>query len=111
MATQDPRKRSEILQEITALGKSQQAMVSVLQATVRTVLNEDGDRLDKVMTRHGVQVTNWDCYKTAVDHFSEQCFPFQKHDYALSLMYILANLCEEQVPTEMITNAFNELCK
>ncbi|XP_038047023.1 legumain-like [Patiria miniata] len=111
MAARDPRKRSEILQEITTLGKNQQAMVSVLQATVQTVLNDNGDRADKVMTRHGVQVTNWDCYKTAVEHFSEKCFPFQKHDYALSLMYILANLCEERVPTELITTALDAQCQ
>ncbi|XP_022097352.1 legumain-like [Acanthaster planci] len=111
MAARDPRKRSEILKEITTLGQSQQAMVSVLQATVKTVLNDNGDRFDQVMTRHGVQVTNWDCYKTAVDHFSEKCFPFKKHDYALSLMYILANLCEEQVPTQLITTALDMQCK
>ena len=53
-------------------------MVSVLEATVGTVLNDNGDRADKMMRRQGVQVTNWDCYKASVDRFSKKCFPFRK---------------------------------
>ena len=51
-------------------------MMSVLQSTVSTLL--DGDLVDKAMSRQGVQVTNWDCYKTSVRYFSDRCFPFKE---------------------------------
>ncbi|XP_033627906.1 legumain-like [Asterias rubens] len=110
MAAKDPSQRNEILQKIVQLGQAQQKMMSVLQSTVSTLL--DGDLVDKAMSRQGVQVTNWDCYKTSVRYFSDRCFPFKENDFALSLMYIVANLCERQeVSTDMILSSFDKHCK
>ncbi len=111
MAAKDPRQRDKVLQKIVQLGQAQQKMMSVLQSTVATLL-DSGDLVDKVMSRQGVQVKNWDCYKTSVRYFSDRCFPFKENDYALSLMYILANLCERtEVSTDKILSSFDKHCK
>ena len=51
-----------------------------------------------------------DCYFAAVDAFHRECYNLGKNDYALRLVYALANLCEEGHDGEAIVRAIGDVC-
>lgn len=53
---------------------------------------------------------DFDCYKQAVKTFSKTCYNLGQNDHALRHVYALSNLCEENIPTEMIVSAIMKEC-
>lgn len=50
------------------------------------------------------------CYKKVVTHFRSKCFDFNKYEYALRQIYVLANLCDDGLQTDLILGAIDAAC-
>lgn len=74
------------------------------------MVSRDIQQSDRIL-RSRYRLTAFDCYEPIVDLFSERCFDLTQHEYALRRLFLLVNLCEEQVPTESILEAIAKVCK
>ncbi|XP_068730435.1 legumain-like [Montipora capricornis] len=54
---------------------------------------------------------DFDCYKKAVETFSETCYNLGQVDYALRHVYALSNLCEERISPDVIVSAIKKRCQ
>ncbi|XP_013404249.1 legumain-like [Lingula anatina] len=52
-----------------------------------------------------------DCYEPVARHFLSECFRVSENEYALRHLYVLVNLCQENVPQETIISAMEKACK
>jgi legumain len=57
------------------------------------------------------RLTAFDCYMPAVELFDERCFDISQNGYAARRLFLLVNLCEEQVYVETILEAIAKVCK
>lgn len=57
------------------------------------------------------RLTAFDCYVPVVELFDERCFDISQNDYAARRLFLLVNLCEEQVHVETILESVAKVCK
>jgi len=51
-----------------------------------------------------------ECYKQAVTTFREKCFNFSEYEYALRHVFVLANLCDEGLHSNLIVKSIESAC-
>ncbi|XP_071962580.1 legumain-like [Antedon mediterranea] len=85
-----------------------------IHKTIETIVSqsvkseEDADRIMQAETK---DITDWNCYKQATTKFSKQCYTLGQHDYAMTLMGVLVNLCEEPIETSIVLQTIDKVCK
>lgn len=75
---------------------------------VSHVVGNDGTASD--MFEATPEITDYECYYGAVDAFHEECFNLGHNDYALRVIFALANLCESGFQLSAIVDAISETC-
>ncbi|XP_067028917.1 legumain-like isoform X1 [Acropora muricata] len=63
----------------------------------------------RVLGSHAYPV-DFDCYKKAVEAFSENCYNLGQVEFALRHVYALSNLCEEKISADLIISAIKKHC-
>lgn len=56
------------------------------------------------------EITDHECYYSAVDSFHELCFDIIETDWAMRNVYVLANLCEMKYTRDVIIGAIHKQC-
>lgn len=97
--------RDIIKQEIYEITHKQ----SFIKQTFKNIVQAAGINDANPFIREHLELTNYGCYEKAVYHVKKYCFDF-KIDYVLRNLYILVNLCEKGLNSEIITNAIKSVC-
>jgi hypothetical protein len=70
--------------------------------------------LNEEQTNHMLSATRpisqHDCYYQAVDAFHEYCYNLGQHEYALRLIFGLANLCQSGFNADAIVRVIEDHC-
>ncbi|XP_047128390.1 legumain isoform X1 [Hydra vulgaris] len=79
---------------------------------IRKIVSElvSASKEEEVLTKPGKPIYE-ECYKQSVTKFREYCFNFNEYEHALRHVYVLANLCDERIPTEKITRVIKTVCQ
>lgn len=106
----------QMLGDSTALLQAQAALASEqayrahvtrsIRAVAEQLLGTSG--ADRVLGGRPGVVTEWDCYRGAVDAYEQRCGRFG--DFGLKYAYVLANLCQARVSVDAIDAAALSVC-
>ncbi|CAH3145308.1 unnamed protein product [Pocillopora meandrina] len=100
--------RQEIAREIEELLEREEGVRKTMESIVEQCTSSEEQKNRVLKTRADPE--DFDCYKQAVKTFSKTCYNLGQNDHALRHVYALSNLCEENIPTEMIVSAIMKEC-
>lgn len=100
--------RREIAREIEELLERKEGVRKTMKSIVEQCTSSEEQKTRVLKTRADPE--DFDCYKQAVKTFSKTCYNLGQNDHALRHVYALSNLCEENIPTEMIVSAIMKEC-
>jgi len=109
-ATTDDERRS-IQYEMQVESETRAAIKRLMKNIVQEIYTESHPRTLLLLQQAPVAIQH-ECYKSAVTAFRETCFAkdISKYEYALRHIYVLANLCNEGLNTELILRSINKMC-
>jgi len=84
-----------------------------IKETMRKIVEkifEDEEKKQGILTKTATP-THEDCYKQAATMFRTKCFDFNKYEYALRQVFVLANLCDEGLSSNMILRSIESACQ
>jgi len=98
----------EAREALNALQRNRKYMEQVVHDVVEAVTQDS--QLTGAMFTENVELSEYDCYYTAVDQFHETCFNVGRNDYALRMLNVFVNLCEQSYSEEDIVEAIKGVC-
>jgi len=98
----------EAREALNALQRNRKYMEQVVHDVVEAVTLDS--QLTGAMFTDNVELSEYDCYYTAVDQFHETCFNVGRNDYALRMLNVFVNLCEQSYSEEDIVEAIKGVC-
>jgi legumain len=108
MATDDVTEQHAIRDKISQLVELNQQVDEKMKSIVTFATRDDRQLTRVIGTRY--RLSEYDCYEPAVELFDERCFDISQNDYALRQLYMLVNLCQEQVSVEKILESIAKVC-
>lgn len=103
-----PEETQAAKDKLKAMLQHRQSMEGVVRRIVDQLTATDGD-FNAILT-HNVELTQFDCYYAAVDAFHDRCYNLGKNDYALRMLNVFVNLCENKYPVDNILGAIEAQC-
>jgi len=94
--------------KLDQLLNNRRLMLNTVLEIVHTVTQNTEDT-NSIFTDN-VELSQYDCYYSAVDEFHAKCFNVGKNDYALRMLNTLVNLCERKFPSDQILLAIQTTC-
>lgn len=107
-AATDPEEKAEAKEKLDQLLKNRQFMLSTVHSLVDSITGDSQTTAD-IFTAN-VELTQHQCYYSAVDEFHARCFNVGLNDFALRMLNPLVNLCEKHYPEETIIQAIKDTC-
>lgn len=108
-AASTPEESQAAKEKLRQLMQNRQSMEATVRNIVSALTSADGD-FNAILT-HNVELTAFDCYYAAVDAFHERCYNLGKNDYALRMLNVFVNLCENQYDVGSIVSAIKTECR
>ncbi|XP_040915967.1 legumain [Toxotes jaculatrix] len=99
-----------LLMEMSTHLKIRETMAETMHQVVEKVT---GNKLKaEEVLNDKAELSQYQCYKAAVDHYKHNCFNWHKteFEYALRHLYALVNLCERGYPAVSIQQAMDSVC-
>jgi len=100
--------KAEAKEQLRMLTENRNFMLTVVRNVANGVTGDNG--LTNTVMTDNVELTEYDCYYTAVDQFHTDCFNVGKNDYAMRMLNTFVNLCERKFPAEHIIAAIKTTC-
>lgn len=100
--------KRKIALEIEELIERKEGVSKTMEAIVQRCTTSEEQKTRVLKTRANPE--DFDCYRQAVKTFSKICYNLGQNDHALRHVYALSNLCEENIPAEMIVSAIMREC-
>lgn len=110
MKTTHPSDRDIVLQKIIKLAQTQHNIIDTIKQITISVTADPIMAESHLQHPAKLKVLNSDCYQTSVKHFSDNCFRLGQNDYAMGLVYVFANMCNQNVSPDMIVSAIDKTC-
>ncbi|KAI7805789.1 legumain [Triplophysa rosa] len=110
MKTNDIDAAHAHLQEIKAHLQVRELLANTMRKIVEHVVQEKEEAQNYLDGRE--DLTQYECYKTTVNHYKQHCFNWhqQEYEYALRHLYALVNMCEGGYQAKRITMAMDHVC-
>merc|ERR1719193_1735791 len=109
---QTPQERLEILHEMKAELKAQEAISGRMESIVSAVSGSSqvGLLMQYQATTTEETEQQQQCYEQAVQKYLETCKGFQEFDYNMKHVHVFSNLCNQGKTTESIVEAIEQVC-
>jgi len=110
--TSDPAEKEQARKKIAEIKQSRKEIEDKVEQIVRTVFQdgEDEDLINHVLTDN-VVLSEFDCYYKIVDTFHASCYNLGETDYALRMLNVFVNLCEQGVDDQTVRDAITVNCR
>merc|ERR1712180_385181 len=99
---------SSASEKLDALLRNRKFMQNKVHELIQGITQDN--QLTSTMFTDNVELTQFDCYYTAVDAFHSQCFNIGQNDFALRTLNPLVNLCENGFSASQIVSAIKDTC-
>lgn len=109
-AAKDLKEKQKWTQEILSL-KENRNFAKETMKKIATAVVGDEKLAEEMMVEKQAKITNWGCYKAAVEAFHSECFNLGQSNFALKFVPTLLNLCEAGYKSQDIVSAAKSLCK
>ncbi|KAH7719919.1 Protein T28H10.3 [Aphelenchoides avenae] len=76
---------------------------------VKSMVHDKVNR-NRVLTTYPARLTKLECHNDVVHAFHRVCFNFNENPYAMKYAYVLANICEMGIETELIVQHLMDFC-
>merc|ERR1711874_36978 len=96
--------------DLKELRRRRKLMKEMVESVVTSITAGQDDLTSSALWSDQTQLTNHDCYYTAVDLFHERCFNLGQNEFALRMLKPFVNLCEKGVDVNTITQAIRDGC-
>jgi len=93
---------------LNKLMENRKYMEGIVHQIVDVVTNDASQ--SHTMFSDNVELTQFDCYYAAVDQFHEDCFNVGMNDYALRMLNVFVNMCENNYNEGVIVEAIKSIC-
>jgi len=103
-----PSEKEEAKEKLDSLVRNRKLMQSVVHELVQGITEDNA--LTGTMFNDNVELTQFECYYTAVDAFHSRCFNVGQNDFALRMLNPLVNLCERGFTASQIVSAIKDTC-
>merc|ERR1712002_796668 len=103
-----PSEKEEAKERLDSLLRNRKFMQNVVHELVQGITEDNA--LTGTMFNDNVELTQFDCYYTAVDAFHSRCFNVGQNDFALRMLNPLVNLCERGFTASQIVSAIKDTC-
>merc|ERR1712223_2300307 len=100
--------KEEAKEKLDALLRNRKFMQNKVHELIQGITQDN--QLTGTMFTDNVELTQFDCYYTAVDAFHSQCFNIGQNDFALRMLNPLVNLCENGFSASQIVSAIKDTC-
>jgi len=100
--------KEEAKEKLDALLRNRKFMQNKVHELIQGITQDN--QLTGTMFTDNVELTQFDCYYTAVDAFHSQCFNVGQNDFALRMLNPLVNLCENGFSASQIVSAIKDTC-
>merc|ERR1712047_121004 len=100
--------KKEAKEKLDALLRNRKFMQNKVHELIQGITQDN--QLTGTMFTDNVELTQFDCYYTAVDAFHSQCFNVGQNDFALRMLNPLVNLCENGFSASQIVSAIKDTC-
>ncbi|KHN76896.1 Legumain [Toxocara canis] len=104
-----PHEKSFIRHKIKSMLKKRGYLKKFFTRLVADLVS-DRSLQERIIAQHPAALTNLHCFDDIVKAFHTTCFNFTRNSYALKFAYVLANICEQLIPTETILRFLVEHC-
>jgi len=107
----DASSRQEALRlrrEINLLNQRNNAIRKSMANIVSSAADSNSDVGSLMTSRH--DITDYECYRTAVKAYNTHCWDIHTHDAALRELHKLVNLCENGLPISTIVRSIEDVC-
>ncbi|XP_078350172.1 legumain-like isoform X2 [Oculina patagonica] len=101
-------KKQKIINEIEKLLKLKEEILKTMEKIVAQCVSSTEQKVRVLKTT--ADPKDFHCYKQAVRAFSKNCYNLGKNEHAARHVYVLSNLCEENIPAEVIVSAIKQHC-
>ncbi|XP_057715926.1 legumain [Corythoichthys intestinalis] len=110
MASNDIGTARNLLSEIDSHFKVREMLAATTRQIAERVTG-DSSQAEQVINERR-DLTQHQCYRSAVDHYKSNCFNWNKakYEYALRHLYALVNLCERGYTANSIQMAMDSVC-
>jgi len=98
----------EIRDKLDRLIKNRKFMISTVRELVSGITGNS--EMTESIFSDNVELTQYDCYYSAVDEFHSTCFNLGQNEYGLRMLNTLVNLCEKGFAEEDIVAAIQATC-
>merc|ERR1711963_837037 len=98
--------KEEAKEKLDALLRNRKFMQDKVHELIQEITQDN--QLTSTMFTDNVELTQFDCYYTAVDAFHSQCFNVEQNDFALRMLNPLVNLCENGFSASQIVSAIKD---
>merc|ERR1712156_970057 len=100
--------KEEAKEKLDALLRNRKFMQNKVHELIQGITQDN--QLTGTMFTDNVELSQFDCYYTAVDAFHSQCFNVGQNDFALRMLNPLVNLCENGFSASQIVSAIKDTC-
>ncbi|KAM9787333.1 legumain [Syngnathus typhle] len=110
MASNDIGVARSVLSEINTHFKVREMLATTMYQIAERVTGDRSEAEEVVNERR--DLTQHQCYRTAVDHYKNNCYNWNKakYEYALRHLYALVNMCERGYTADSIQMAMDSVC-
>ncbi|XP_060117840.1 legumain [Heteronotia binoei] len=110
MATNSRDEANVILQEMKTLLRSEELIQDSMHKTV-SFITDSAEKTEQILSNR-MNLSNYDCYQSAANHFRMHCFDWHnpQYQYGLRQLYVLVNVCELGYPIDRILVAMDRVC-
>lgn len=109
LAEKNEAKRQRIWKQIKDMQQKRILVEGVYRSLVREVAADEAMEF-RLMEKRPDKINQLDCHTDVVHAFSQRCFNLGKNPYALKYVYLLANMCEEGLPSKEIVSKIRTHC-
>uniref|UniRef100_A0A0B8RYG5 Legumain n=1 Tax=Philothamnus irregularis TaxID=1899461 RepID=A0A0B8RYG5_9SAUR len=110
MATNDIYEAKAIVKEMKSHLEARQVIQESMQ-NIMFLITGSKEHASKILSSR-LNLRNYDCYESSMDHFKKHCFNWHNplYEYALRQLYALVNVCETGYPVDRIQLAMDQVC-
>ncbi|XP_077531675.1 legumain-like [Haemaphysalis longicornis] len=104
----DPNVKQSLIKELERM-LDNRSFVREKVMEIATLLSYGSTEEANLLLTKNQPLTDFDCYKEAVQNFSRKCFALSSSTYALSYLNVFVNACEK-FDVEVINRAMSAVC-